>query len=455
MKILKCAYKAKFIKKVVISVTCVLLAGCSLVQADQAKQQAASTQLLCAMGDMLVYDSQLNDAFKSVLGDFGYEVAAFSNQNKRASTNFVLFRSLEPSPQTNRYINILAIPGTEKMKDVEVDLRFGKVLFGGTNPAEFAEFAKTEKTTSADPLVHRGFNDYTQTAFFTTRPDGTMGVDKVFEIVKAESEQLILTGHSLGGAVSVLLGSRLQCMGAPMDELEVVTFGAPAVGNQVFADKYGSKVNYTRYTMSGDPVHGMLQLLKSGYVQTGKEVKCQRNPNSYRFSHNMAEYLDYSIRNYLDVMEQDGMALNDYVDTTAVSKKFSLPEKNIKGRVYLTPAVITLPDELLNDKKYMSRLTELLSDYGFDEAVKGDETDTAAQLKGAQQAGCGRISRVAIDARQIKKKVYQVTVNEEITDAYGNIVSTQTCGTATDNVSPIEAVLFGLGRCVTNRQMFK
>ena len=67
MKILKCAYKAKFIKKVVISVTCVLLAGCSLVQADQAKQQAASTQLLCAMGDMLVYDSQLNDAFKSVL----------------------------------------------------------------------------------------------------------------------------------------------------------------------------------------------------------------------------------------------------------------------------------------------------------------------------------------------------------------------------------------------------
>ena len=103
----------------------------------------------------------------------------------------------------------------------------------------------------------------------------------------------------------------------------------------------------------------------------------------------------------------------------------------------------------------MSRLTELLSDYGFDEAVKGDETDTAAQLKGAQQAGCGRISRVAIDARQIKKKVYQVTVNEEITDAYGSIVSTQTCGTATDNVSPIEAVLFGLGRCVTTRQMFK
>ena len=106
-------------------------------------------------------------------------------------------------------------------------------------------------------------------------------------------------------------------------------------------------------------------------------------------------------------------------------------------------------------QKYMSRLTELLEDYGFDEAVKGDETDTAAQLKGAQQAGCGRISRVAIDARQIKKKVYQVTVNEEITDPYGNIVSTQTCGTTTDNLSPMEAVLYSLGRCTMNRENFE
>ena len=64
-----------------------------------------------------------------------------------------------------------------------MDLRFGKVLFGGTNPSEFAQYAKTEKTTSADPLVHQGFNDYTQTAFFTTRPDGTLGVDKVLDII--------------------------------------------------------------------------------------------------------------------------------------------------------------------------------------------------------------------------------------------------------------------------------
>lgn len=455
MKTLKCACSGRFIKKIIVTVVCGLFMGSSMAQADTAKQQAAATQFLCAMGDMLVYDSQLNDAFKSVLGDFGYEIVSFSNQNKRATTNFILFRSVEPNEQTNRYINILAIPGTEKMKDVEVDLRFGKVLFGGKTPAEFAEYAQTEKTTSANPLVHRGFNDYTQTAFFTARQDGTMGVDKVWDIVKADSEQIILTGHSLGGAVAVLLGSRLQCMGAPMDEVEVVTFGAPAVGNQVFADEYGSKVNYTRYTMSGDPVQGMLQMLKSGYVQTGTEVKCKRNPNSMRFSHNMAEYLDYSIRNYLDVMEQDGVALNAYVDVGAVSQQYSLSDGDIAGRVYLTPAAIKLPDELLNDEKYMGRLTELLSDYGFDEAVRGAETDSGAQLKAAHKARCGRISRVSIDARQIKKKVYQVTVNEEISDVYGNIVSTQTCGTTTDNVSPIEAVLFGLGRCVTNRQMFK
>jgi len=452
MKTLKCGFR------ILITTVFALVFMLGTVQAAGSKEekiQSATVQFYCAMGDMLAYNSQLNEVIRNVISDFGYETVSFTNQNTKAATNFVMFKSKEPDEFTGRKIYILSVPGTEKMKDVEVDLRFGKVLFGGETPAQFDEYAQQKQTYSNQPLVHRGFNDYTQTAFFTPGPDGALGADKIREFADDSDEHLIITGHSLGGAVAVLLGTRLQCMGIPPENLEVVTFGAPAVGNQAFADVYGAKLKYTRYTMSGDPVQGMLQMLKSGYVQTGEEIKCKRNANSHRFSHNMSEYLDYSIRNYLDVLQQEGIPYNVYVDTSGVKDGFSLSTKQVKDRVYLTPAVINLPDDLLNDADYMGCLTELLSTHGFKEIVKGGETDPTSQIKEAQKYGCDRMSHVNIDAKLIKKNVYQISVNEEITDVYGNILSTQTCGTTTDNISPLEAVFYGLSRCATSRQMFR
>ena len=127
----------------------------------------------------------------------------------------------------------------------------------------------------------------------------------------------------------------------------------------------------------------------------------------------------------------------------------------MKGRLYIAPAVVNMPDDLLNDVDYMGRLTELLSGHGFDELVRGEEKDPDKQLKAAQSTNCESVSRISIDGKLVKKNVYQITVNEEITDIYGNIISTQTCGTTTDNISPIEAVYYGLSRCATSRQMFR
>lgn len=455
MQILKCAFKSKFILKGVLVLSMLVNSVLCSAQADVSRVQHATIQLFCAMGDMLVYNTQLNGEIRNVISDFGYDTVVYNNKSSKANAKFFLFRSREPDEFINRHINIIAIPGTEKMKDVEVDLRVGKVLFAGSTPAEFVEYANTKETKSTQPLVHSGFNDYTQTAFFTPDKDGTMGMDKMWDIAADKNEHLILTGHSLGGAVAVLLGSRLQCMGVSPKNLEVVTFGAPAVGNQAFVDEYGSKVKHTRYTMSGDPVHSMLQMLKAGYVQSGEEIKCKRNDNSHRFSHSMSEYLDYSIRNYLDVLQQENIPYHDYVEPAKQTTGFSIRSKAVKDRLYMAPAVVKLPDDLLNDEGYMSRLTELLGGHGFTELVKGTETDSDKQIKAAQAANCDRIYKIAVDGKIIKKNVYQISVNEEITDNYGNIVSTQTCGTTTDNISPIEAVFYGMSRCAASRQMFR
>ncbi|WP_027396141.1 lipase family protein [Anaerovibrio lipolyticus] len=456
MEISKCVSKViSFGSKIIIAVSLVLFVAVGQANAASEAVQKAGVQYACALLDMMAYKSQLNEVIRDVISDFGYEIVNYKHEDEKAATNFILLRSKEPGELTGKFLNIVAVPGTEKMKDVEVDLRFQKVLFGGSVPSEFEQYAKTEKTTSAQPLVHKGFNDYTQTAFFTPKEDGSLGVDPLMEIIYKDNEDLLLTGHSLGGAVAVLLGSRMECMGIPPGSIQVVTFGAPAVGNKTFAKEYGDVVKHTRYTMSGDPVHGLLQFIKAGYEQTGEEVKCKRNPNSLKFSHNMSEYLDSSIRNFLDTLEAENVDLHNHAAVNDTAKVFSLPGKPVKGRAYLAPAVVNIPDDIDNDAVYMKQLTELIEGYEFDESVDGEETDERAQNAAAIRTSCDRICRVSIGAKQLTRKVYQITVQEDISDPYGNIISTQTCGTTTDNLSPIEAVLYSLGRCTMNRENFE
>ena len=456
MEISKCVSKViSFGSKIIIAVSLVLFVAVGQANAASEAVQKAGVQYACALLDMMAYKSQLNEVIRDVISDFGYEIVNYKHEDEKAATNFILLRSKEPGELTGKFLNIVAVPGTEKMKDVEVDLRFQKVLFGGSVPSEFEQYAKTEKTTSAQPLVHKGFNDYTQTAFFTPKEDGSLGVDPLMDIIYKDNEELILTGHSLGGAVAVLLGTRMECMGIPPGSIQVVTFGAPAVGNKTFANEYGNVVKHTRYTMSGDPVHGLLQFIKAGYEQTGEEIKCKRNPNSLKFSHNMSEYLDSSIRNLLDTLEAENEDLHNHAAVNDTAKIFSLPGKPVKGRAYLAPAVVNIPDDIDNDAVYMKQLTELIEGYEFDESVDGEETDERAQNAAAIRTSCDRICRVSIGAKQLTRKVYQITVQEDISDPYGNIISTQTCGTTTDNLSPIEAVLYSLGRCTMNRENFE
>ena len=66
--------------------------------------------------------------------------------------------------------------------------------------------------------------------------------------------KIILTGHSLGGAVATLLGCYLYDHGLKSENLEVYTFGAPPVGSRQFTQSYQGKLPVYRVVNSLDPI---------------------------------------------------------------------------------------------------------------------------------------------------------------------------------------------------------
>mgnify|MGYP000228918477 CR=1 FL=1 len=64
-----------------------------------------------------------------------------------------------------------------------------------------------------------------------------------------------------------LLTARLLDMGVNSNQIETITFGAPAVGNKTFVDMYEPKMNLTRITMKGDIVKNLAQIANERFVQ--------------------------------------------------------------------------------------------------------------------------------------------------------------------------------------------
>ena len=92
------------------------------------------------------------------------------------------------------------------------------------------------------------------------------------------TRHLIITGISLGGALSVL--SWVDINQANIFELvEIITFGAPRVGNKKWASWFNTQTPSIRYTLSEDPIPVLpvcLTLL-CNYGHTGSKIQCRKN----------------------------------------------------------------------------------------------------------------------------------------------------------------------------------
>ena len=211
-----------------------------------------------------------------------------------------------------RPLYVISFRGSADKKDWAADFVTGQAVYGGKTLEESEKIAgilpdgdkelaavqsAAEKAGNAvPPKVHKGFNSY---ADLTLRMLLTSGSYKFLEEFRKEDDaRLLLTGHSLGGAVATIVGQRLIDFGFDPDRLQVISFGAPAVGNKAFKQMYGDRMDLIRVTNTQDPVPLALQAVLRNYKQFGEEVRFRIPRTFNNMNHFLNLYLDAGLRNY-------------------------------------------------------------------------------------------------------------------------------------------------------------
>ena len=177
-----------------------------------------------------------------------------------------------------------------------------------------------EPLRKGEPAVHSGFNTYVDTVLRSSVVDNSGKLRGVFKAVaEREDAMLILCGHSLGGAAATILGERLLDLGMPAERLCVVSFGAPAIGNEAFANTYGNRMRLLRITNTADPVPGSLQTFFGGYKQFGQHIKYSLSTQISNMQHDMAMYFDYSVSDFYQ----------EYDRQVALGRIFPMPDRKL------------------------------------------------------------------------------------------------------------------------------
>lgn len=147
-------------------------------------------------------------------------------------------------------VYVVAFRGTEVQdpRDIKTDLNF--------------------KPTSMSPALR---NVKVHTGFLKTANLGVEALRPVLEQLRNDPDaEVILTGHSLGGAGAVVAAAQLADAGVPRNKITAYTFGAPAAGNKAFVDRYGDLKVY-RIDRPRDPVPKLLDNSLMGFRHIGKQ----------------------------------------------------------------------------------------------------------------------------------------------------------------------------------------
>ncbi|WP_196604271.1 lipase family protein [Pectinatus haikarae] len=261
----------------------------------QSAEYDAKAQYLCALMSMTAYNDKYGDLARNVLTSYGWDFNFLEAAPVNGASKFFTAANTDFIPGENSYL--LSVRGTDDLKDVSSDMKINMVPFSGNDPSSIAN--------GQLPMVHSGFNRYVQAAFFTSQNDKPSLGEKFISILRNDPHaHLYITGHSLGGAAAILTAAKLISMGLDPSRISVITFGAPAVGNEAFAKTYGENINLSRIVLSGDPVRNLVQVLNPNYRQFGREIKYAAPPSfDDKIRHKILLYLDICLREYYDKKE--------------------------------------------------------------------------------------------------------------------------------------------------------
>ena len=413
-------------------------------------------EYLCSLISLASYSDRIGLVARASLADNGWVLQPYREDTEKIAAKYYFMKNDQMLfGRGARYL--ISVTGTSDLKDVKADLSMHKVPFAGHTPDEFQTEMKRSTMNHTEPLVHGGFANYTQTAFFSPHEDGKTFGEEIVELLANEPDaKLCITGHSLGGAVAVLFAARLMDMGVPTEQLDVVTFGAPAVGNRAFADAY-SDMPLMRIAMTGDPIHAVLQSVDTSYAQFGSLQRWHRPRGSERFQHDMTGYVDVALRRYFDFVtekrreaerfQEDGVPY----EGDAVRSRASLDEDGGAARVLLF-ADYTLDDAIIDDLPYMRlavfdilrRETDSLTAARTSFSALPGENKVAEAIRQAKDMGCRYvlIQKYASERLKDKRVGYKISLEEALYDTKGNPLVMQGFTTNTDTMTPILAALY-------------
>ncbi len=410
-------------------------------------------EYLCSLISLASYSDRIGLVARASLADNGWVLQPYREDTKKIAAKYYFMKNDQPLfGRGARYL--ISVTGTSDLKDVKADLSMHKVPFAGHTPDEFQKEMKRSTMNHTEPLVHGGFANYTQTAFFSSHEGGKTFGEEIVELLANEPDaRLCITGHSLGGAVAVLFAARLMDMGVPTEQLDVVTFGAPAVGNRAFADAY-SDMPLMRIAMTGDPIHAVLQSVDTSYAQFGSVQHWHRPRGSERFQHDMTGYADVALRRYYDFVTKKRREMERFQEDgvpyegDAMRSRTSVDEDN--GTLLFTD--YALDDAIIDDLPYMRlsafdilqrEIPGLVSARTSFSSLPGDNK-VAEAIRQAKELGCRYVLIQKYTSERIRDKRtgYKISLEEGLYDVTGNPLSIQGFTTNTDTMTPILAALY-------------
>ena len=385
---------------------------------------------IAAGASVAAYEGRIGELAARYLEQAGWQVDHYIQAEGRSGARFIVAKKIHPDTFP---VYIVAIVGTENGKDVKIDLKVNKVYFSGSNFEEFTSNADKKDVPDTEPKVHRGFNEFVQAGPAAVLQNPHSVRLSLPDLLRADkNSKVYLVGHSLGGAAAILTGARLISMGIDPAQIEVITFGAPAVGNAAFADRFQPVLRVTRIVNSGDPIPGILQT--RGYRQFGKEIEWAWQ-DDINGPHKLIGYVDSAIKNYYDKRRQ---AVENGTLVFADEKSINLP------RVYIAPLQNNLPVNMEADFWYMNEA--LADEYRLTLAGRAiiDTSAVPDWRKAAVAAGCQRavVSEVSAFKMKKEKDIYYITVTQTIFDVVtGSVIDTAIFSTGTYNLTPLEAFI--------------
>ena len=410
------------------------------ISPEEVQQQfdEANKITIAAAVSTAAYNDRNAQMVKHYLEQNGWKFGTDKEIAEQVNNKFILVKRIDKEGVP---VYFLGIAGTENLSDIKKDLRLEKVYFAGVNSRELRDNAETSDVPDTEPKVHRGFHQITYMQSFCRVKNEQEGNASILEsLLKEEQAKIYITGHSSGGAVAILTAAVLIEAGINPEDIEVITFASPAVGNQAFVDKYKDTIKLTRVVISGDAVPHMIQKMDGSYKQFGTEFVQQRSDSAFvDKSHRMYGYLDVSLKNYYDIRR---MAIDNNIE---IANRFETKKIDL-GTVYIVPLRNELPHGLQSEFYYMREAVEdeydrTIKDYIYETE---DIDNVPMILERARKSGCRVVMVSQAQATMVKDKlnIYYVTLNQTIYDSEnGSVLNTAIFSTRTQEITPLEAFL--------------